>query len=81
MKDKIFETLRENKVGHHKAHFFKNELLSPFRVSDTLPVMQPEKIEQWLKDNGNEHIRDKDGLTGQYSVSVKDIVDVFIDLS
>jgi len=44
-------------------------------------ILQPEDVEQWLQDNENEHIRDKDGLTGQYNVSVKDIVDLAIDLS
>jgi transposase-like protein len=34
MEDKIFKILRENKIGHHKAHYIKNELLILFGVSN-----------------------------------------------
>ena len=34
MEDKIFKILRDNKVGHHKAHYIKNELLILFDVSN-----------------------------------------------
>jgi hypothetical protein len=33
MEEKIFKILRENKIGHAKAHYIKNELLNLFSVS------------------------------------------------
>ena len=43
MEDKIFKILRDNKVGHHKAHYIKNELLLLFGVSDSFTADDVER--------------------------------------
>jgi hypothetical protein len=39
MEQKIFELLRQNKIGHAKAHYLKHELLLLFSVSGALPLL------------------------------------------